>query len=126
MHTKFILADSKLVIFFKHKIMSIQTINPATNKVVKSFEEMTDKQVEQSLEQSDITFHEWKKTSYPERAAVLNKVASLMREKKTALATLITLEMGKIFSQAVGEVELSANILEYYAKNGETFLADKK
>lgn len=106
--------------------MSIQTINPATNKVVKSFEEMTDTQVEQAVSQSEKTFQLWKKTSYPERAAVLNKVAALMREKKTALATLITLEMGKIFSQAEGEVELSSNILEYYAKNGETFLADKK
>ena len=126
LHTNLILAGADIIIFFKHKIMSIQTINPATNKVVKSFEEMTDKEVEQALAQSDITFHEWKKTSYSERAAVLNKVASLMREKKTALATLITLEMGKLFSQAEGEIELSANILEYYAKNGEKFLADKK
>lgn len=105
--------------------MSIQTTNPATNKVVKSFDEMTDKQVDHAIAKAANTFQDWKKTSYSERAAVLNKVASLMREKKTALATLITLEMGKIFSQAEGEVELSANILEYYAKNGETFLADK-
>jgi succinate-semialdehyde dehydrogenase/glutarate-semialdehyde dehydrogenase len=57
------------------------------------------------------------------RAAVLSKVA-LMREK-TALSTLITLEMGKILSQAEGEVELSADILDYYAKNGEVFLQIK-
>jgi succinate-semialdehyde dehydrogenase/glutarate-semialdehyde dehydrogenase len=106
--------------------MPIQTTNPSTNKVVKSFDEMTDKQVDDAIAQSAKTFQDWKKTSYPERAAVLTKVASLMREKKTALATLITLEMGKIFSQAEGEVELSANILDYYAKNGEAFLADNK
>jgi succinate-semialdehyde dehydrogenase/glutarate-semialdehyde dehydrogenase len=106
--------------------MPIQTTNPTTNKVVKSFDEMTDKQIDDAIAQSSKTSQDWKKTSYPERAAVLTKVASLMREKKTALATLITLEMGKIFSQAEGEVELSANILDYYAKNGESFLADKK
>jgi succinate-semialdehyde dehydrogenase/glutarate-semialdehyde dehydrogenase len=106
--------------------MPIQTTNPATNKVVKSFDEMTDKQIDDAIAQSAKTSQDWKKTSYPERAAVLTKVASLMREKKTALATLITLEMGKILSQAEGEVELSANILDYYAKNGESFLADKK
>jgi succinate-semialdehyde dehydrogenase/glutarate-semialdehyde dehydrogenase len=106
--------------------MSIQTTNPATNKVVKSFDEMTDKQVDDAIALSAKTFDQWKKTSYPERAAVLTKVASLMREKKTALATLITLEMGKLLSQAEGEVELSASILDYYAKNGEAFLADKK
>jgi succinate-semialdehyde dehydrogenase/glutarate-semialdehyde dehydrogenase len=106
--------------------MPIQTTNPATNKVVKSFDEMTDKQVDDAIAQSAKTFQDWKKTSYPERAAVLSKVASLMRERKTALSTLITLEMGKILSQAEGEVELSADILDYYAKNGEVFLADKK
>ncbi|RTY97259.1 NAD-dependent succinate-semialdehyde dehydrogenase [Flavobacterium sp. RSP49] len=106
--------------------MPIQTTNPATNKVLKSFDEMTDKQVDDAIAQAANTFQDWKKTSYPERASVLKKVASLMREKKTALATLITLEMGKLFSQAEGEVELSANILDYYAKNGEAFLADKK
>ncbi|MEZ7504519.1 NAD-dependent succinate-semialdehyde dehydrogenase [Flavobacterium sp. Arc2] len=106
--------------------MSIQTTNPATNKVLKSFDEMTDKQVDHAIAQSSNTFQDWKKTSYPERAAVLSKVASLMRENKAALSTLITLEMGKILSQAEGEVELSANILDYYAKNGEAFLADKK
>jgi succinate-semialdehyde dehydrogenase/glutarate-semialdehyde dehydrogenase len=106
--------------------MPIQTTNPATNKIVKSFDEMTDKQIDDAIAQSAHTFQDWKKTSYQQRTAVLTKVASLMREKKTALATLITLEMGKIFSQAEGEVELSANILDYYAKNGESFLADKK
>ena len=106
--------------------MAIQTTNPATNKILKSFDEMTDKQVDDAIVQAANTFQDWKKTSYPERASVLKKVASLMREKKTALATLITLEMGKLFSQAEGEVELSANILDYYAKNGEAFLADKK
>ncbi len=106
--------------------MSIQTTNPATNKVVKSFDEMTDKQVDHAIAQSANTFQDWKKTSYTERGTLLNKVATLMREKKTALASLITLEMGKILSQAESEVELSANILDYYAKNAETFLADKK
>jgi succinate-semialdehyde dehydrogenase/glutarate-semialdehyde dehydrogenase len=106
--------------------MSIQTTNPATNKVLKSFDEMTDKQVDDAIAQSANTFQDWKKTSYTERSAVLSKVASLMRENKAALSTLITLEMGKILSQAEGEIELSADILDYYAKNGEAFLADEK
>ncbi|SEA27374.1 succinate-semialdehyde dehydrogenase / glutarate-semialdehyde dehydrogenase [Flavobacterium gillisiae] len=106
--------------------MSIQTTNPATNKVVKSFEEMTDEQVQAAIEKSNNTFQEWKKTSYDDRAKVLHKVAALMRERKTDLAKLITLEMGKILSQAEWEVNLSADILDYYADNGAAFLADKK
>ncbi|NRT14651.1 succinate-semialdehyde dehydrogenase/glutarate-semialdehyde dehydrogenase [Flavobacterium sp. 28A] len=106
--------------------MSIQTTNPATNKVIKSFDEMTDKQVEDAIALSNTTFKDWKKTSYKERATILHKVAKLMRAKKTELAKLITLEMGKVFAQSEGEIDLSASILDYYAGNAETFLADKK
>ena len=106
--------------------MSIQTTNPATNTVLKSFDEMTDKQVDTAITKSNTTFKEWKQTSYKERATLIHKVAKLMREQKTKLAALITLEMGKIISQSESEIDLSANILEYYADNAETFLADKK
>ncbi|MBG6111634.1 succinate-semialdehyde dehydrogenase/glutarate-semialdehyde dehydrogenase [Flavobacterium sp. CG_23.5] len=106
--------------------MSIQTTNPATNKVVKSFNEMTDEQIEAALQKSNNTFQEWKKTSYGDRAKLLRKVASLMRKRKSDLAKLITLEMGKIISQAEWEIDLSADILDYYADNGAEFLADKK
>jgi succinate-semialdehyde dehydrogenase/glutarate-semialdehyde dehydrogenase len=105
--------------------MSIQTVNPATNKVVKSFEEMTDKEVHAAVGQAEKTFHSWRKTTYAERAALLHKVAELMRKKKTEFATLITLEMGKLIAQAEGEIDLSADIIDYYATHGAEFLADK-
>lgn len=106
--------------------MSIQTVNPATNKVVQSFEEITDSAVDKAITEAVSTFDHWKKTSYQYRSDLLHKVANLMREKKAALAELITLEMGKLLVQAVGEIELSADIFDYYAENGETFLADKR
>ena len=56
---------------------------------------------------------------------MLHKVAKLMREKKDSLAKIITLEMGKLLVQAEGEILLSADIFDYYADNGEKFLADK-
>jgi len=105
--------------------MSIQTVNPSTNNLVKSFEEMTVREVDAAISTSDYAFQNWKRTSYRERAELLHKVATLMREKKTTLAKLITLEMGKIISQAEGEINLSADIFDYYAKNGARFLSDK-
>jgi succinate-semialdehyde dehydrogenase/glutarate-semialdehyde dehydrogenase len=82
--------------------MSIQTTNPATNKVLKSFDEMTDEQVvEAAIEKSNTFSQTWKKTSYDDRAKVLHKVAELMRQRKDEFAELITLEMGKL-AQAVG------------------------
>jgi len=105
--------------------MSIQTVNPNTNKVVKSFEEMSDQAVEAAVTQAESAYTDWRKTSYEQRAVVLHKVASLMREKKEQLATLITLEMGKLFAQAEGEVILSADIIDYYATHAKKFLGDK-
>ena len=105
--------------------MPIQTINPATNMVVKSFDEMTDKVVDAAVSQAENAFHAWHKTTYEQRTALLHKVASLMRERKDALAKLITLEMGKLIAQAQGEIALSADIIDYYANNGARFLADK-
>lgn len=106
--------------------MSIQTINPATNKVVTSFEEMTDKDLEAAVARAETTYAAWRRTSYEQRAAILKKVASLMRSRQDALATLITLEMGKLLAQAKAEIDLSANIFDYYAANGAKFLADKQ
>ena len=105
--------------------MAIQTINPATNKVVQSFDEMTEAALENAVVQAEHTYNEWKKTDYPTRAKIIFKVAELMRAKKDELSKTITLEMGKLLSDAEGEVTLSADIFEYYAKNAEEFLADK-
>lgn len=105
--------------------MSIQTVNPVTNKVVKSFEEMTDSAVDAAVVQATKAFEMWKKTSYEHRADLLHKVAALMRKHKEKLAKTITLEMGKLLTQAEGEIMLSANIFDYYADNGAKFLADK-
>ncbi len=105
--------------------MIFQTTNPANNKVVQSFEEMTDAVVDNAVTKATNTFDEWKNTDYKIRAQLLYKVAGLLRAKKKELAEMITLEMGKLLSHAEGEIKLSAEIFDYYAKNAETFLADK-
>ena len=106
--------------------MSIQTINPSTNKTEKSFEEMTEKVVDEAVAQAAKAYDHWKKTSYAERATLLHKVAQLMRERKSALAKIITMEMGKLIAQAEAEITLSASIIDYYAEHGAAFLADKE
>lgn len=105
--------------------MPIHTTNPANNQVVKTFNEMTEAEVDQSVEKAVVTFVTWKKTEYAERARLLHKVAGLLREKKKELAKLITLEMGKLVAQAEGEIKLRAEIFDYYANHGEAFLADQ-
>jgi succinate-semialdehyde dehydrogenase/glutarate-semialdehyde dehydrogenase len=105
--------------------MGIQTINPANNQTVKSFEEMSPKVVDAAVAQATLAYSDWRKTSYQDRSTLLKEVASLMRARKTYLAQLITLEMGKLIAQAEGEIDLSADIFDYYATHGAKFLADK-
>lgn len=105
--------------------MPIATINPFNNEVVKTFEEMPAAVVNAAITQAETTFESWKKTTYTERAALLHKVAALMRAKSTQLANFITQEMGKLIAQSHAEIALSADIIDYYADNGETFLADE-
>jgi succinate-semialdehyde dehydrogenase / glutarate-semialdehyde dehydrogenase len=105
--------------------MPIQTTNPTTNEIVKSFEEIDDKKLDEAVAQASNAFTKWKTTTYDERATLIHKVANLMREKKYSLSKLITLEMGKPIAQAVIEIEFSADIFDYYADNAADFLADK-
>lgn len=104
--------------------MAFESINPATNKSIKSFDEITDAALEKAVAQANTAFHEWKHTDFKTRAQLLYKVAGLLRAKKKELAQMITLEMGKLLVHAEGEIKLSAEIFDYYAKNAEALLAD--
>lgn len=101
--------------------MSIQTGNPNTNKTGKSFEQMTEKAVGTKVAKAQAAFSNWKESSYQQWADLLHKVAMLMRVKKSALAKTITLEMGKLLAESEGEIDLSADILDYYAYHEELF-----
>ncbi|MBW8523772.1 NAD-dependent succinate-semialdehyde dehydrogenase [Chryseobacterium chendengshani] len=104
--------------------MAFQTINPTTNELIQSFEEITSESLEKAVANATSTFDVWKKIDYKERAKLLYEVAGLLREKKLELSKLITLEMGKLLTHAEGEIKLSAEIFDYYAKNAEVLLAD--
>ena len=62
--------------------MAIQSTNPATNEVVKTFDEMSEVAIEQSIAKSEETFATWKNTSFSKRAELLHNVAGLLRKKK--------------------------------------------
>ena len=104
--------------------MAYQTLNPATGKLLQKFDELTDKQLEEQLATTEKCFKSWKLKTYAERAVIVAKAAALMHNRVDELANTMTLEMGKRITEAKGEVEFSANILGYYAKNAERFLAN--
>jgi len=104
--------------------MTYQSLNPATGKLLKNFKELTDKELETKLATAAKCFETWKHKTYAERAVIVAKAAAILHAKADEFAHTMTLEMGKRISEARGEVEFSSNILAYYAKNAERFLAD--
>ncbi|QCE32716.1 NAD-dependent succinate-semialdehyde dehydrogenase [Acetobacteraceae bacterium] len=102
--------------------MAYKTVNPYTGEQIAAFEDATDAQVQTALTEAQAAFLKWKETSFKERAAILNKAAEILRRDSRTYAKLITLEMGKILKESEAEVELSAKILEYYAKNAQRLL----
>jgi len=104
--------------------MAYDSVDPFDNKLNKSFADISDKQLEEKMALATACFEKWKHTSYAHRAAIVAKAAKLMHEQADHFARIMTKEMGKRISEARGEVEFSSNILAYYAKNAERFLAD--
>ena len=108
------------------RTMSYQSINPYSGELMKSFDEHTDQQIETAITTAATCFQTWRKLSFTERARIASKAANIMRERAEEFARPMTLEMGKLFAESIGEVMLSADILDYYAAHAERFLAPEK
>lgn len=106
--------------------MTYQSINPNTGKLIKSFEHMSNGQLDKALAAADTCFQTWKLKSFAERAVIVNKAAALLHAHVDDFAKLETLEMGKLIGEARGEVKFSGDILAYYAQHAESFLAPVK
>ena len=106
--------------------MTYQTINPYTGETLASFPDATDDEVRAAIAAAHEAFLAWQQTSFAERGRILQTAADILRRDSDSYARLLTLEMGKLFSEAKAEVELSAKILEYYTRHAEALLAPEK
>jgi succinate-semialdehyde dehydrogenase/glutarate-semialdehyde dehydrogenase len=106
--------------------MAIQSRNPFTNEVVKTFEEESDEQILNKITLAEKTYSDWKQTNFTHRKELLLKTAVLLRDRKEQYAGLMTTEMGKAKREALGEIEKCALACDYYARNAEKFLSDEK
>jgi succinate-semialdehyde dehydrogenase/glutarate-semialdehyde dehydrogenase len=105
--------------------MSIQSINPATEEIIQTFEPYSEAQVDQALDQAHTAFLNWRETTFAERSESLHTVAHFMREHKERLAHFSTFEMGKPIVEAEAEIEKCAWACDFYADNAQRFLADE-
>ncbi|ALI29629.1 Succinate-semialdehyde dehydrogenase [Mycolicibacterium fortuitum] len=101
--------------------------DPATAEVVATYPTSTDAEIQAAIEAAAKTGRTWARTTtVAERAALIGKVAALHEQRREQLADVIVREMGKPRDQALGEVDFSAAIYQYYADNAEKFLADEE
>jgi succinate-semialdehyde dehydrogenase/glutarate-semialdehyde dehydrogenase len=105
--------------------MAIATVNPATGQLIKSFEPLSDSQIELKLQRAADTFSEYRKVPFAERARMMLKASAILESEKENYARIMTTEMGKTFRSAVDEAVKCAWVCRYYAENAERFLADE-
>lgn len=104
--------------------MAYKTINPYTNEVEKEFPNATDEELEAVLAKAHQLYLDWRNDSegLEDRKAILHRVADILRERRTEYATIMSHDMGKLIGEAEGEVDLCADICDYYADKANEFL----
>jgi succinate-semialdehyde dehydrogenase / glutarate-semialdehyde dehydrogenase len=104
--------------------MAIASVNPATGDLLQTFPALTDRQIEQNLSQAERAFGDYRRTTFSQRAAWLQNVATQLEQNRHQYGMLLTQEMGKPITEAIAEVEKSALVCRYYAEHAQGFLAD--
>ena len=102
----------------------LRSIDPFTGAVTETFEPMGPQALERALAAAAGQARDWGSRPVSERGALLRSVGRLLRKRRTALARLITLEMGKRIGEAEAEIEKCALVCDYCADQGEKLLAD--
>jgi len=102
----------------------IASINPATGETLRTFEPLTDEQLDEKLESASQAFPEYRRNSFADRVGWMIRAAEILENEKTEFGRLMTLEMGKPIKAAVAEAAKCAIACLYYADNAERQLAD--
>ena len=105
--------------------MPIATINPATGVTERTFEEISDQEVERILARAAATFTSYRTTSFAERAAWMVRAAEILEDEVDRVATMMTTEMGKTLAAAKAETLKCAKACRYFAEHAESFLVDE-
>lgn len=104
--------------------MGIATTDPTTGKTLKTFEALTDAELEDKLARAATAFLSYRTTSFADRAGWTRRAAQLLEQDVEQLADLMTTEMGKTLKASRLEVGKCAAGLRYYAEHAPTMLAD--
>jgi len=105
--------------------MTISTVNPATGETLKTFEPLTEREIEVKLQRAIEAFAVNRARSFADRATRMRAAAEALDARKNDLGRMMTTEMGKPVKAAIAEVQKCALVCRYYADNAEKYLADE-
>jgi succinate-semialdehyde dehydrogenase/glutarate-semialdehyde dehydrogenase len=100
----------------------MKSINPHTNKPIKEYVEYDEGQIFDEITKLHQGYLVWRHKSFHERKEVLLKIKQKLLDNTENLARLMSLEMGKPYTQSKAEIDKCAWVCEYYAENAESFL----
>lgn len=103
----------------------ITTYNPCDNSRIADYEILTPQQIQTKISETHQAFLIHSQSDFLFRKNCIKKIAENLRANAEELSKLMTAEMGKPIAQSRAEIEKCAWVCEYYADNGEKFLADE-
>lgn len=98
--------------------------NPATGEVIAEVPLSTTEEVDEAVKVADAAFQDWRKKPVPQRARILFKYQQLLVDHWDELAELITIENGKSFKEAYGEVQRGIENVEFAAGAPSLMMGD--
>jgi succinate-semialdehyde dehydrogenase/glutarate-semialdehyde dehydrogenase len=103
----------------------IQTVNPATGRPGKSYEEISLDEALEAARGAHRAFPKWRRTSFGERSEPMRKAADMLRARKDEFARLMTEEMGKTLDDGRAEVDKCAAHCDWFADHAQECLAEQ-
>lgn len=100
----------------------IQSINPTTGQIQRTFPSLTTAELDRKIEQSQAAFLSYRHSTFEQRNRWLTDAAVLLESGPDRFAKTISLEMGKPLKAAKGEVLKCATAFRYYAEHGEKLM----
>lgn len=97
----------------------LEVMNPSTEEVIDTLSFDTKAEMEDKIERAYEAFQSWKEVDAHERSRLLWEWSSLIKEHRDELARLITLEGGKPFAEAQGEVDYAVSYVDWYAEEAK-------
>ena len=107
------------------ELQQMHSVNPATEQQIATYPMHSERDVDAILDAASRRWPSWRATPVPERCALVSRVGELLRERRDALAGLITAEMGKTIGEARAEVEKCAFTCDWFAEHAAESLADE-